>query len=171
MTVSALPRVRFPDHGDTFDAQDRRDFAEGSNVTTLIPAEKRPERPATTVDRVILSCDDGCHWMLHGHDSVAREFSNFEEALDSARRSPRSTTGTVEVWQSGEYICCLPLDKWLPGDGSTRAYGYPRRARTTSERYTNRVAEVVFATAGPLFWLALIFVALAASLGWRLLLL
>jgi hypothetical protein len=170
MTVSALHRVRFPDRRDAVAAKERRDCAEESNVTTLVPAEKYPERPATTGGRVILSCDDSGHWMLHGNGAVAREFSNFDEALDSARRSLRPTTGTVEVWQSGEYICCLPLDRWRPSNSSYGA-GRGRPARTATERYANRVAEIIFATAGPLFWLALVFVAVAASLGWRLLLL
>jgi hypothetical protein len=170
MTVSALHRVRFPDRRNIFAAQNRRDFAKGSNVATLVPAERPSELPATSVGRVILSCDDSGHWMLHGYGSVAREFSSFDEAIDSARRFPRPTTGTVEVWQCGEYICCLPLDRWRPGN-SSRGAGRQGPAPTATERHANRVAEMIFATAGPLFWLALVFVALAASLGWRLLLL
>jgi hypothetical protein len=48
---------------------------------------------------------------------------------------------------------------------------FKRALFASAERYANRVAEVIFATAGPLFWLALMFVAVAASLGWRLFLL
>ena len=38
-----------------------------------------------------------------------------------------------------------------------------------AERYANRAARALMATAGPLFWMALVFIAVAASLGWRLL--
>jgi len=169
MAVLALHRVRSPQRRDTFAGQDRRDFASRRAVTKPVDAEKPPERSATIIDRVVLSCDDGCHWMLCGQDAIVREFACFEEALDGARRSHSSGTGTVEIWQSGEYICCLPLNKWQPND-PLHGSGLRGPARTATERYANRVAEIIFATAGPLFWLALVFVAVAASLGWRWLL-
>jgi hypothetical protein len=37
------------------------------------------------------------------------------------------------------------------------------------ERFINRAAEIAFAAAGPLFWLAMVLAAVAASLGWRFL--
>jgi hypothetical protein len=37
------------------------------------------------------------------------------------------------------------------------------------ERYANRFGQILMATAGPFFWMALMFIAVAASLGWRLL--
>lgn len=39
-----------------------------------------------------------------------------------------------------------------------------------AERHANRAARVLLAAAGPLFWMVLV-LAIAASLGWRLLLL
>jgi hypothetical protein len=171
MTAFALPDLHFP-RRNTRAARDRHNFAKTSAVTTRIRAEERPARTeqVTPVDRIILNCSDDGHWTLTGQGLAAREFSSFDEALDDARRSSGSKTGTVEVWQFGEYICCLPLNKWRPNDPS-HGSGLRGPARTATERYANRVAEIIFATAGPLFWLALVFVALAASLGWRLLLL
>jgi len=45
------------------------------------------------------------------------------------------------------------------------------RLLTTVERQANRAAQILLTTAGPLFWLALVVVAISASLGWRLFLL
>lgn len=42
-------------------------------------------------------------------------------------------------------------------------------AGLAAERHANRIAQLLMATAGPLFWLALLVVMIAASLGWQLL--
>ena len=117
--------------------------------------------------RISLSCDDSGRWTLAGHDSPACQFPDFEVALDEARQAPDAQRATIEVWRAHEYICCLPPGTLI----RTAPIGSKGRFFASAERYANRVAEVIFATAGPLFWLALMFVAVAASLGWRLFLL
>ena len=71
--------------------------------------ETRPTRPAFASRRVLLTCDDGSGgWTLSCGDP-ARRFPDINTALDCARRSGEVKTATIEIWQGGEYICCVPL--------------------------------------------------------------
>jgi len=120
---------------------------------------------------VLLSCDEtGC--TLSG-GSADRRFPDAQEALDCARRSRETEAATIEVWRDGQYICCLaPPSR---DDANFPAFGGPSIISdswlTAAERYSNRAARLLMATAGPLFWMALTLIAVAASLGWHLLLL
>jgi hypothetical protein len=116
----------------------------------------------------MLSCDNTGCWTVSGPDVPARKCPNFESALDIARHIPDPQTATIEVWQRGEYICCLPREEWLHGAALVRTADVA--PRSAAERHANRLAGMAMATAGPCFWLALVVFALAASLGWRLLL-
>jgi hypothetical protein len=140
---------------------------------TAATRDVSPARRKAVAPRARLSCDDSGHWTLSGLDSPARQFPDFDAAIASARHVPGANTATIEVWQGGEYICCLPSE-----GPSSRGVAHDAapidaegRAATSAERYANRVAQALMATAGLLFWLALMVVALAASLGWRLFLL
>jgi hypothetical protein len=121
---------------------------------------------------ILLSCDDR-GWTLIGPGNPTRQFPSFDEALEGARHVPDSGMATIEIWQGSQYICCLPPPAWRPRGASIRsAPAVPQGRRlTTAERYANRAAQILLTIAGPLFWLALAVVAIAASLGWRLLLL
>jgi hypothetical protein len=140
---------------------------------TAVAMESKEARSERVATRVRLSRDD-TGWTLSG-PKIDRQFPDLETALDCARRSPDMKAATIEIWQGGQYICCVPLDASrhrrasIPGADRYRARLHPVLA--IAERYANRAAQVVFAAAGPLFWLVLILAALAASLGWRLLLL
>jgi hypothetical protein len=132
--------------------------------------ETRRAGPASR--RVLLTCDDGSGgWTLSCGDP-ARRFPDINTALDCARRSGEVKTATIEIWQGGEYICCVPLRPltgWVSGPRTDAPRLIPYPARTAAERYANRAAEVTFTRAGPIFWLALIGAVVAASLGWHLL--
>jgi hypothetical protein len=134
--------------------------------------EARPIRSKKTDFRLALSCDRSGVWMLSAADRPATEFTDFDAALDRARQISSSKTAPIEVWQDGEYICCL-----VPDERACRHPSPPAREVATlpllprTERVANRAAQMLMAVAGPLFWLALGFVAVAASLGWKLLLL
>ena len=136
---------------------------------------ERSSARSTDLERILLSCDESGAWTLSGTDSPVRQFDDFAAALDSARDACGSKPGTIEVWQGSEYICCLSPQERPPRAVSIRSVSVDatarRRALTVAERYANRAAHLLLATAGPLFWFALMFVALAASLGWRLALL
>lgn len=137
----------------------------------LVPVEDRQSKLRPAADRVFLRCDDkGCTLCQAGHE---RRFSDVQTALESARKSREMETATIEIWQGGEYICCVtPLSSPrsqsdFPGISAPRLVSDAGLA--TIERYANRVARILFATAGPLFWLALLAVTVAASFGWQLL--
>jgi hypothetical protein len=139
---------------------------------TEVAMESRRARPETAASRVRLNHDDS-GWTLSG-PNISRQFPDLETALDCARRSPGRKAATIEIWHGGQYICCVPLDvsphRWAAiSADSHRARPHPLVAN--AERYANRAGQVVFAAAGPLFWLALVLAVLAASLGWRLFLL
>jgi hypothetical protein len=121
--------------------------------------------------RVLLRSDGSGLWTLSGVGSGARQFPDFEAALDVARQDPGARQATIEVWQGSQYICCLPASAWRPHGGSIRsAPARPQGRRlTAAERSAHRAAETLFTTTGPLFWLALVVVAVSVSLGWRLL--
>jgi hypothetical protein len=121
-------------------------------------AETRKARPKTFAPRVLLSCDArGC--TLSGLDAD-RRFRDLETALACARRDAKDAT--VEVWQGGQYICCVAprLPRSLPEAMPL----FP-----TAERYANLAAKVILTSAGPFFWAALIVATIAGTLGWRFL--
>jgi hypothetical protein len=134
--------------------------------------ETRRPRPEPASRRVLLTCDDSdCGWTLSCADPAHR-FPDINTALDCARRSGEVKAATIEIWQGGEYICCVPLRPltgWVSGPSSDMPRLIPYPALTAAERYANRAAEVVFTRAGPILWAALIGAVVAASLGWRLL--
>jgi len=140
---------------------------------TVARLETSRTRSEAAASRILLSCNPGGSWTLSGSGRPARQFTDFDAALDSARHVPNSETATIEVWQGGEYICCLQAEE-RPHRGAsvhTAPIASERRGVTAAERYANRAAQVLMAAAGPLFWLALLVITLAASLGWRLALL
>jgi hypothetical protein len=129
------------------------------------PAARRQSAP-----HVRLSRNGSGKWTLSGPTYARSEFADFNAALRIARQLPESKDSTIEVWQGGEYICCLPSH-----EGPSRAPPYtadiaglhaPRFS--TVERQANRVAQILLPVAGFLFWLALLVLTLAASFGWRL---
>ena len=140
---------------------------------TLAAADGRRGRAEAAARRVLLSRDDSGSWTLSGLNRPACRFADFEAALERARDVQDAQAATIEVWQGGEYICCLWPEEWpWRGDSDLAASSVAkRRHATVAERRANRAAQLLMATAGPLFWLALMLVAVAASLGWRLLLL
>jgi hypothetical protein len=124
-------------------------------------------RHSASAPRLCLRGDDGGGWTLTGFGRADCRFTNFDAALDSARRIPGSNDATIEVWQGGEYVCCVPREAWPPPDGEAVGLKAPRSA--TVHRYANRAAEFLRPVVGFGFWLALMVVALSASLGWRFL--
>ena len=132
---------------------------------TVAALERRPRRAKATAPRIILQNNGGDAWTVSDAHHLARRFTRFETALDSARDTAATQHGTLEIWQDGQYVCCVTPETVPPPHTPASP------AFTAAERYANRVARVVFAVAGPVFWLALMVLALAASLGWRLLLL
>jgi hypothetical protein len=109
-------------------------------------------------------------WTLSEPDRTRGEFSDFNEALRTARKLPHPKDAIIEVWQGGEYICCLPSDEGPsrspPYNGDLAEFAAPRFSAV--ERHANGIAQVLLPVAGFLFWLALVVLALVASLGWRL---
>jgi hypothetical protein len=110
------------------------------------------------------------NWTLSAPNLARSEFTDFNAALRSARKLPGSKDATIEVWQGGDYICCLSSD-----EGPSRAPPYAEEIAglraprfSAAERHANRVAQVLLPVAGFLFWLALLVLAFAASFGWRL---
>jgi hypothetical protein len=132
--------------------------------------QKPRSRPEQSPRRVRLNCDDHGGWVVSAPGDRPRRFSDVDAALDALREAPETQRTTIEFWQDGEYICCLvPEDR--PGLGAGDPFGrvtpHPRRL-TPAERHANRAAEAVAKIAGPFFWLALLALLLAASLGGRL---
>lgn len=139
-----------------------------------LPFDK-PRSPAREAPRRIrLSCDEG-NWVLADLDP-ARRFNDIETALDCARGKPDTAAATVEIWQSGQYICCLPPQVWLPrrtpqGKASDAREPAPPRVASRAERGAQRAATTIFGIAGPFFWGALLVALIAATLGGHLALL
>ena len=79
---------------------------------TVDVVETSPAPSTAATRRVLLSRDDSGGWTLSGQGSPACRFPDLETALDSARHAPVSRLATIEVWQGGEYICCLPPEEW-----------------------------------------------------------
>jgi hypothetical protein len=109
------------------------------------------------------------NWTLSGANPTRSEFTDFNAALRSARTLPEAKDAPIEVWQGGEYICCLPSD-----EGPRRGPPYTEDIAglhaprfSAAERQANRLAQILLPVAGVLFWLALLGLAFAASFGWR----
>jgi hypothetical protein len=134
--------------------------------------ETSPAQPEPARRRVVLSAEDSGGWTLSGCNSD-RRFPDIEAALECARQSGEVKIATIEIWQDGQYICCVPVRPW-PERGAAIGGGdapglIPYPILTSAEWYANRAAKATLTRAGPLFWAALIVVTIAASLGWRLL--
>jgi hypothetical protein len=142
-------------------------------MTLAAITDGRLGRVKAAARRVLLSRDDSGSWTLSGLNRPSSRFADFAAALERARDVQDAQAATIEVWQGGDYICCLQPAEWPKGGASNRLVPTvsERRHFTAAERYANRVGQVLMATAGPLFWLALMLAGVAASLGWRLLLL
>ena len=131
--------------------------------------DKPRNRPAPGRPHFRLSHDKG-GWTLLRPDGDARQFDTFEAGIDSVREAVRAPQTPIDIWQEGEYICCLSLDQWSqPARTAPVAPAKPLFPRT--ERVANRAARIVMAVAGPFFWAVLILAVVAASLGWKLALL
>jgi len=122
--------------------------------------------------RVVLACDEDGDWTLSEPGAPARQFPDFDAALRCARLTPHIQSATIEVWERGQYVCCLPSDSWPHCRATSKAA--PMRAedhaRTGAEQAANRVGRFLLSTVGPAFWIAVV-VALVMSLGWRIVLL
>jgi hypothetical protein len=111
---------------------------------------------------------DKAGWTLVQPDGRARHVDSFEAGVDSAREFLAPKAVSIDVWQDGEYICSLPPEQWAHF-ATTAPVARPQPLFPKTEQVANRTARVLMNIAGPLFWLALIVTAVAASLGWRLL--
>ena len=131
------------------------------------------QRPRATrrqsASSVRLCRDASGNWTLSGANRTRSEFTDFNAALRTARKLPEAKDAPIEVWQGGEYICCLPSD-----EGPSRAPPYTEDIAglhaprfSTAERQANRLAQILLPVAGFLFWLTLFGLAFAASFGWR----
>jgi hypothetical protein len=137
----------------------------------LLASVKDRPSPQSAANRIFLSCDEtGC--TLSGANAE-RRFPDVQKALDCVRRSRETEAATIEIWQNGQYICCVAPQSRHRGENDFPSIGGPSIVPgpwlIAAERHANRVARVLMATAGPLFWMALVFVAVAASLGWQFL--
>jgi hypothetical protein len=104
---------------------------------------------------------------LSGVDAE-RRFPDAQKALDCARNLSEIEAVTIEVWQDGQYSCCVPR---RPGEADFPSIGgpsiVPNHWLMAAERYANRAARALMATAGPLFWLCIVVLILAASFAWQ----
>jgi len=132
---------------------------------TMHVLERRPTRRQTVSPHFTLSHDeDG--WTLFQPDGRSRQFGSFEAGIDGAREFPAAPKVSIDVWQDGEYICCLPQEQW--SQAAPAAAAAPQSSLSLkAERYANRFARVTMEIAGPVFWVAMVAAVLAASLGWR----
>jgi hypothetical protein len=137
---------------------------------TLAPIETTGRRSGVARSRVLLNCDKSGCWTVTKQNGHRRQFPNFDTALDSVRNAANRNAPAIEVWQDGEYICCLqPKEQPYRSTAATLGRPLPQaHVLLTAERYANRVAEILLMTAGPLFWAVLVLLVLAGSLGWRL---
>jgi hypothetical protein len=132
---------------------------------TVHVLERPRTRQQTGSPHFTLSHDDD-GWTLVQPDGRARQFKSFEAGVDGAREFLAPETVSIDVWQDGEYICCLPPEQWSHAAHATTAASLPLFPK--AERYANRFAQVMMGVAGPVFWVAMVAAVLAASLGWRL---
>lgn len=133
---------------------------------TTVTVMRRPGRSHPTAPRIRLTCDSTGNWALVGSAAI-RRYTDFESARDDAQRAANASAAAVEIWRGGEYVCCLPPE----AAPATRRLRGEKDVLLTVERHADRAARIVMPIAGLLFWLSLMVIALAASLGWRLALL
>ena len=124
---------------------------------------RTPISPHFTLSR------DAKGWTLSRPDGHARRFDTFEAGIDGALEAGPVPEMPIDVWQDGQYICCLPTEQWP--DAAPHAVALPKPLFPTIDRHANQVARWLMGVAGPVFWMALVAIALTASLGWRLALL
>ena len=129
-------------------------------------AERRAMQPKADTPRIRLNCDERSGWILSEPGRPARQFLDFESARDSIRGARPSPNTTIEIWQDGEYVCCLPQEEWRPRDAEITNLHGPRFAAI--DRYANRAAAFLLPAVGLTFWLALVVIAVTASFGWKL---
>ena len=140
-------------------------------MTTQVLAQRLEEprrRSAPAHPHFTLSHDDA-GWTLLRPDGCARQFGTFEAGIDGARKAAPIPKTPIDVWQDGQYICCLPPEQWPYSVHPLRAR--PKPLFHATERYANRIARWLMPVAGTFFWLVLVIITLTASLGWRLTLL
>ncbi len=118
-----------------------------------------------------LDCNAIGGWTLSGSRGETRKFADFDAALAGARRECASPETLIEVWEDGDYICSMPPPERPANDASA----YPGIAPDgpvlrAVERGANRAAQALLTAASFGFWLALMVLALGASLGWRFML-
>jgi hypothetical protein len=128
---------------------------------------ERPRRQPAPGSRHFRLSHDEDGWTLFQPDGRARRFDTFEAGIEGARETAPKPKMPIDVWQDGEYICCLPPEQWR--QSAHLAATAPKPLFPATERYANRVARLLMPVAGAFFWLALMVLALGASLGWRFL--
>ncbi|HWB51338.1 MAG TPA: hypothetical protein VG651_19655 [Stellaceae bacterium] len=128
-------------------------------VPPLPRAARRRLEPRIRLSR------DGCRWIVSPSDRPQCAFDDFADALRHARQVRDAKTATIEVWQGGEYICCLQPETRPSGDQAFPGVASPRFPRL--ERATNRAARFMLPVVEMVFWLALLVIALAAGFGGR----
>jgi hypothetical protein len=138
----------------------------------LALVKDRQTQRQTFPDCVRLYCDDnGCTLSGLG---LERRYPDVQTALDSATQACDPKEPAIEIWQGDQYICCVTPRSWVRSEmrfPSISAPALVSDARlAVAERYANRIARVIMATAGPIFWLALLLIVIAGSLGWQFLL-
>jgi hypothetical protein len=130
--------------------------------------ERPSSRPAPRRPQFRLSRgEDG--WTLLQPDGRTRRFDTFEAGVAGAREAAPAPDRPLDVWQDGQYICCLPPEQWARF-AHPAATG-PEPLFPAAERHANRLMRRLTGMARTFFWPTLLVVALIASLGWRLALL
>ncbi|HTW52713.1 MAG TPA: hypothetical protein VME45_12570 [Stellaceae bacterium] len=130
--------------------------------------ERPPGGPTPRRPQFRLSHDeDG--WTLLQPDGRTRRFDTFEAGIEGAREAAPAPKTPIDVWENGQYICCLPPEQWVRPAHPAATGAEPLFPST--ERHADRASGGLMRAAGTFFWLALLGVALIASLGWRLALL
>lgn len=130
---------------------------------------EKPRHRATSARPHFTLRHDDAGWTLLQPDGRARQFATFEAGIDGAREAAPVPKTPIDVWQDGQYICCLPPEQW-PYSVHPPTVA-PRPLFPATERYANRIARWLMPIAGAFFWLVLVIITLAASLGWRITLL
>jgi hypothetical protein len=127
--------------------------------------ERPPGAPAPRRPQFRLSHDEN-GWTLSEPDGRTRRFDTFEAGIGGAREAAPALKMPIDVWERGQYICCLPPEQWARS--AHPAAPSPKPLFSVTERLANRIARVLMPVAGMFFWLVLVAITLAASLGWRL---
>jgi hypothetical protein len=137
-------------------------------MTTQVLAQvlERPRRRSAPARSHFTLRHEEAGWTLLQPDGRARQFATFEAGIDGVREAAPARKTPIDVWQDGQYICCLPPEQWPHS-----ATAAPKPLFPATERYANRAARWLMPMAGTFFWLALVIVALAAGLGSKLALL